>query len=217
MSAYNGTVQVGGPAQVRELPSLVLTKVAVGPMDNNVYLVRCRFTGEQLLIDAAAQPDVLLELIGADGLALIVTTHAHHDHVGALIAVQQATGARTAAHPRDADALPLAPDLLVKDGAVLSLGAIQITALHLAGHTPGGLALIYDDPDGHAHAFTGDSLFPGGVGRTTSPADFTSLLNDVERQLFSRPDETWVYPGHGADTTIGNERPQLQEWRSRGW
>ena len=128
-----------------------------------------------------------------------------------------ASGARTAAHALDAPELPLAPDVLLADGEEVTLGKVSLRVLHLPGHTPGGLALVYDDPEGHAHVFTGDSLFPGGVGRTTSPADFTELLDAVEAKVFTLPDETWVYPGHGADTTVGAERPHLEQWRARGW
>jgi len=217
MAAYTGHVHVGGPAQVRELTDLVLSKVAVGPMDNNVYLLRCRRTGDQLLIDAAADSGTLIDLAGSGGLRVIATTHRHHDHVGALVEVQAATGARTVASPLDAPGLPLVVDQTLADGEVLTVGKMALRAIHLSGHTPGGLALFYDDPEGHGHLFSGDSLFPGGVGRTLSPQDFTALMDDVESKVFSLPDETWVYPGHGADTTIGTERPQLPAWRSRGW
>jgi glyoxylase-like metal-dependent hydrolase (beta-lactamase superfamily II) len=217
MSGYTGNVHVGGPAQVRELTDLVLSKVAVGPMDNNVYLLRCRRTGAQVLIDAAADAPALIDLAGPGGLQVIATTHRHPDHVGALAEVRSATGARTVAHPLDAPHLPVAADQVLEDGETLQVGSITLTAIHLAGHTPGGLALYYDDPEGHGHLFSGDSLFPGGVGRTLSAEDFNQLIGDVETKLFSLPDETWVYPGHGADTTIGTERPSLNDWRARGW
>jgi glyoxylase-like metal-dependent hydrolase (beta-lactamase superfamily II) len=188
-------------------------------MDNNAYLLRCRATGEQLLVDAAAEPDRLLSMIGTEGLAHVVTTHQHPDHTGALIEVLEATGARSLAHPADAGALPRPPDQLVVDGDIIGWGRCGATVIHLVGHTPGGIALLVDDPDGHPHLFTGDSLFPGGVGATRGDAAaFTTLLDDVERKIFDRlPDETWVYPGHGEDTTIGAERPHLAEWRARGW
>jgi glyoxylase-like metal-dependent hydrolase (beta-lactamase superfamily II) len=187
-------------------------------MDNNAYLVRCLATGALLLIDAAAEPEVLLSLIGDDPVAAIVTTHRHADHVGALAAVSQATGAATYAHRLDADQLPITVDHTLDDGDSMSWGACRADVLHLPGHTPGGLALVIDDPEGHPHAFTGDSLFPGGVGRTESPIDFGVLLGAVTEKLFDRlPDETWVYPGHGDDTTLGAERPSLADWRARGW
>jgi len=100
----------------------------------------------------------------------------------------------------------------------VSVGQCTLTVVHLVGHTPGSVALVYDDPEGHPHAFTGDSLFPGGLGGTIGPANFTTLMDDLETRLFGMlPDDTWVYPGHGADTTLGAERPHLAEWRARGW
>jgi glyoxylase-like metal-dependent hydrolase (beta-lactamase superfamily II) len=106
----------------------------------------------------------------------------------------------------------------VSDGDLLTVGACSLEVIHLVGHTAGSIALLYDDPDGTPHLFTGDSLFPGGVGRTESADDFASLLHDVSTKLFDRlPDETWFYPGHGDDSTLGAERPHLAEWRARGW
>jgi len=216
-STYHGNVRVGGPPDVRELAELIVTKVAVGPMDNDAYLLRCRRTGEQLLIDAADDALTLLQLVNGS-LARVVTTHRHGDHWQALAAVAQATGARTAAHSADAPGIPVPTDESLTDGASVRVGDCALTAIHLVGHTPGSIALLYDDPDGEPHLFTGDSLFPGGPGRTGSPADFTSLLDDLQAKVFDRlPDETWVYPGHGRDTTLGAERPHLNEWRARGW
>lgn len=217
--SYTGAVKVGGPPQVHELTDLMITKVAVGPMDNNAYLLRCRATGEQLLIDAANDADTLIELVGQDGLASVVTTHRHGDHWQALAAVVEATGARTFAGRYDAEGIPVATDVLVDDGDTVRVGRVELTARHLVGHTPGSIALVYDDPHGHPHVFTGDCLFPGGLGNTfKDPAAFASLLNDVTTKLFDPlPDETWVYPGHGRDTTLGTERPHLEGWRRRGW
>lgn len=217
--AYSGVVTVGGPADVHELRDLIISKVAVGPMNNNAYLLRCRTTGEQLLIDAANDPETLLRLIGEDGIASVVTTHRHGDHWQALAPVVAATGARTYAGRYDLEGIPVATDVPVEDGDALRVGDVGLTARHLVGHTPGSIALVYDDPHGHPHLFTGDCLFPGGVGNTwDDPAAFTSLLDGVETKLFGQlPDETWVYPGHGDDTTLGAQRPHLPEWRERGW
>ncbi|MEV8307650.1 MBL fold metallo-hydrolase [Streptomyces flavidovirens] len=216
---YSGAVKVGGPANVHELTDLMISKVAVGSMNNNAYLLRCRDTGEQLLIDAAAEPQILLRLIGDDGIASVVTTHRHGDHWQALAEVVAATGARTYAGRYDAEGIPVPTDVLLDDGDTVRVGRVELTARHLVGHTPGSIALVYDDPHGHPHVFTGDCLFPGGVGNTWKDSEaFASLINDVEEKLFGRlPDETWVYPGHGNDTTLGNERPHLAEWRQRGW
>ncbi|WNI15044.1 MBL fold metallo-hydrolase [Actinacidiphila sp. ITFR-21] len=217
--AYTGEVTVGGTPDVHELKDLIITKVAVGPMNNNAYVLRCRSTDEQLLIDAAAEPDVLLEVIGADGVGAVVTTHRHGDHWQALAGVVAATGARTYAGRADAPGIPVPTDVLVDDGGTVTLGEVTLTARHLVGHTPGSIALVYDDPHGHPHVFTGDCLFPGGVGNThDDPVAFATLLDGVTAKLFDvLPDETWVYPGHGDDTTLGAERPHLAEWRERGW
>jgi len=216
--AYTGEVAVGGTPDVHELADLMVTKVAVGPMDNNAYLLRCRATGEQLLVDAANDADTLLEVIGPDGLAGVVTTHRHGDHWQALAPVVAATAARTYAGREDADGIPVLTDVPLDDGDTVRFGRIGLTVRHLVGHTPGSVALVYDDPHGHPHLFTGDCLFPGGPGRTTHPADFTSLMDGLEAKVFDvLPDETWVYPGHGNDTTLGDERPHLREWRERGW
>lgn len=216
--AYTGEVSPGGPAQVRELAELTITKVSVGPMDNNAYLLACRRTGEQLLIDAANEPDRLLKLAGEGGLATVVTTHQHADHWQALTDVVAATGARSVAHRLDAETLPVESET-VEEGSRIPVGVSTLEVIHLVGHTPGSIALLYQDPEGTPHLFTGDSLFPGGVGNTWGDAErFTSLINDVEHKIFDRlPDDTWFYPGHGKDSTLGAERPALPEWRTRGW
>jgi glyoxylase-like metal-dependent hydrolase (beta-lactamase superfamily II) len=216
---YTGRVVPGGPADVRELPHLVITKFSVGAHDNNAFLLRCRETGEQLLIDAPTEAPRVLEVVGGGGLATIVMTHGHADHWQALREVSEATGARILAHPLDAAKLPVPPTDLVEDGAEIRVGDRGLEVIHLAGHTPGGIALLYREPDGAPHLFSGDSLFPGGVGNTgDDPERFRSLMTDVERKVFGRlPDETWVYPGHGNDTTLGAERPSLPEWWARGW
>ena len=216
---YSGEVTVGGPADVRELPGLVISKIAVGPYNNNCYLLRCTATGTQVLVDAAAEPERLLDLIGESGIRFVVTTHAHPDHWQALGAVVEATGAQTVAHVIDAELIPVTTDVTLGDGDRLEFGVVCVEAIHLVGHTEGSIALLYDDPDGPPHLLTGDCLFPGGVGNTKDdPVRFASLIGDVTTKLFDRlPDETWVYPGHGNDTTLGAERPHLDEWRGRGW
>ncbi|GAA3370029.1 MBL fold metallo-hydrolase [Streptomyces sannanensis] len=214
---YSGAVTVGGPAEVHELADLMISKAAVGPMNNNAYLLRCRTTDEQLLIDAANEPRTLLALIGDDGIKSVVTTHRHGDHWQALAEVVEATGATTYAGRHDAEGIPVPTDVLVDDGDTIKVGRVELTVRHLVGHTPGSIALIYDDPHGHPHVFTGDCLFPGGPGRTTRPEHFESLMSGLEAKVFVLPDETWIYPGHGNDTTLGAERPHLGEWHERGW
>ncbi len=215
---YNGRVRVGGTPHVREMRDLVITKVAVGAMDNNAYLLRCDATGEQLLVDAASEPDTLTRLVGDGGLATVVTTHRHRDHWDALAEVVRATGARTAAGGHDADGIDPPTDVRLSDGDRIAIGRCELEVIHLAGHTPGSVALLWDDPVGHPHLFTGDSLFPGGPGRTTTPEDFTSLIGDLETRVFGElSDQAWVYPGHGDDTVLGRERPSLPAWKARGF
>jgi glyoxylase-like metal-dependent hydrolase (beta-lactamase superfamily II) len=216
---YTGDVQAGGAPAVRELSGLTVTKVAVGPMDNDAYLLRCRATGELCLIDAADEAGRLLDLVGDGPLVRVVTTHQHGDHWQALGEVVAATGARTAAGREDAEGIPVPTDDLLDDGAEVRFGEVVLRVIGLRGHTPGGVALRYDDPEGTPHLFTGDSLFPGGPGNTNRDAQrFGRLMDDLEERVFAAlPDETWVYPGHGADTTLGHERPHLPEWRARGW
>lgn len=222
---YTGVVVPGGPADVRTLPDAVIRKVSVSSLDNNCYLVTCRASGSQLLVDAADDAPRLLRLIeegaadGGRGLDLVVTTHQHWDHHRALADVLSATGADGAAGRADAPALPVAPTRLLDHGDVLNVGELRLDVVHLRGHTPGSVALVLRSSDGSAHAFTGDSLFPGGVGNTRGNADdFRSLIDDVEQRIFATlPDDTWVYPGHGKDSTLGVERPQLPDWRQRGW
>ncbi|MGY1744874.1 MBL fold metallo-hydrolase [Blastococcus sp. SYSU D00695] len=217
---YTGDVEVGGPAAVRELPGLVVTKLAVGEMSNNAYLLRDADRGEALLVDAATDAPALLRLVGDADLRTVVTTHGHWDHHRALPEVVAATGAQTVAHPADAADLPVPVDRPVQHGDTVRVGRHELEVIHLRGHTPGSIALLWRGPgDASPHLFTGDCLFPGGVGNTQQdPARFTSLIDDVEERLFAPlPDETWVYPGHGGDTTLGAERPHLAEWRARGW
>jgi glyoxylase-like metal-dependent hydrolase (beta-lactamase superfamily II) len=218
--SYTGNVTVGGPADLRELPGALIAKLAVGSFDNNAYLIRCTATGEALLIDAAAEADRLVEFVrtGGEPAATVLTTHRHPDHWQALASVVAETGARTLAGEHDADGIPVPTDRLLKHGDRVQVGDLELAAIELRGHTPGSIALYYADPDGTGHLFTGDSLFPGGVGRTTKPADFQQLIGDVSSRLFDAyDDDTWFYPGHGADSTLGAERPHLDEWRERGW
>lgn len=221
---YTGAVQPGGTPDVRELAELVITKVAVDPQtSNNCYLLRCRATDQQLLIDAADEPETLLRMVGDGGLTAIVTTHQHWDHHRALKVLADATGALVVAGEPDADAITeqteVPVDVRAVDGDTVEFGHVRLDVIRLTGHTPGSIALLYDDPEGTPHLWTGDSLFPGGVGNTFGDsAAFDNLIADVSAQLFDRlPDETWFYPGHGDDSTLGTERPHLPEWRARGW
>jgi len=222
---YDGKVEVAGPWQVQETSQLEIRKLAVGFLDNNCYLLRDKLTGQSLLIDAAAEPDRILAM--CDGqLDAVLTTHCHPDHFQALQEVDGQTGAKTYASAPEAPLIPVATDELLSDGSVLPVGQLKVELVELVGHKRLGsdhistsLAAIYRDVDGSTHAFTGDALFPGGVGNTCDdPAAYSTLLNDVAGRLFAKlPDTTVVYPGHGWDTTLGAERPSLQAWANRHW
>ena len=227
---YTGNVVTDGPSDQRDLPLLTIRKASVGTMANNVYLLTCARTGAQLLIDAADDPAKIMSLLregssGSGRLDVIVTTHQHWDHHRALAEVVESTQTAThepvttAAGADDADALPVTPTRRLSHGDTLRFGDVTLDVIHLRGHTPGSVALAYHDPDGHDHLWTGDSLFPGGVGNVEKdPHRFASLLGDVQKRIFDvYDDDTWVYPGHGADTTLGAERPHLPQWRQRGW
>lgn len=220
---YTGHVEPQGQSAVRTFRDLEIRKLSVGPMNNNAYLLTSRSTGAQLLIDAAAEPDRLRRLIaeGAehDWLDLIVTTHSHHDHIGALEEMAAATGARTAAGAEDAKEITAKIDIPLAHGDVLEFGDQKVEIIALRGHTPGSVAILWRGGEEGDHLFSGDSLFPGGVGNTFGSAEaFAQLIDDVEQRVFDQlGDQTWVYPGHGDDTTLGAERPSLPEWRERGW
>lgn len=218
---YTNHLDAGATSAVLDAGTLQITKASVGPMDNNAYLLRCTATGDGLLVDAANEPERLLDLIherlGNGILSTVLTTHQHADHRQGLEMVIGVTGAQALVHPDDAAALPIPTDP-VRHGDQVRVGDITLQAIHLRGHTPGSIALYWRDPEGHGHLWTGDSLFPGGPGKTGSAADFESLMTDLEQRIFAElPDDTHVYPGHGDDTTLGAERPQLQQWRERGW
>jgi len=221
---YSGNVTPGGPPDVLELSRLTMTKMAVDPqMSNNCYLLRCAASDEQILIDAADDALALIELAGSRGISKIITTHQHWDHHRALTDVVAATGGVVVAGTPDAPAITeqtgVQVDDCVSDGDVIEFGEITLQVIALAGHTPGSIALLYDDPAGTPHLWTGDSLFPGGVGNTFGDeAAFKQLMDEVATKIFARlPDETRFYPGHGNDSLLGRERPHLQEWRERGW
>lgn len=199
-------------------------------MDNNVYVLTAKNSGSQVLIDAADDFPRIRELLDAGAadlyggpteasVRMIITTHSHWDHVRALADAAAATGARTAAGTEDVPDIEVPTDVPLSHGDVLDFDGFDLEVIALRGHTPGSVALAYRDPEGPAHLFTGDSLFPGGVGNTQKdPERFNSLFSDVVERIFEKfPDDTLVHPGHGAGTTLGAERPHLAEWKERGW
>ena len=188
-------------------------KIVVGPLDNNVFVLRCRRTGESVLVDAADEPKRLLGLCRQLDVRSVVQTHGHWDHVQAVPAVREA-GYRVAVSAADADMLP-GHDDIVDDQSVLEVGRLRVQAMATPGHTPGSMCFRVE---GSPLVFSGDTLFPGGPGSTKGdPERFATIIEQIEHKLFSLPAETLVLPGHGADTTIGEERPHLAEWVERGW
>ncbi|MBV7296130.1 MBL fold metallo-hydrolase [Corynebacterium sp. TAE3-ERU12] len=221
--SYNGDPARGEVQHVR-VGEIDVYKTAVGEMSNNAYLLAAG--DEAVLIDAADEADHLLALMEHVGKTVkyVVTTHAHFDHFQALDEVLRTTGAAHIASTLDAPELPCPTDMTMDHGDVLFFGpGVDVVCFILRGHTRGGLCLALDPAredheDDAAHLFVGDSLFPGGVGKTTTNEAFGQLMDDVEERVFAvYPDSTQVHPGHGADTTVGAERPHLPEWRQRGW
>ncbi|SEQ57810.1 MBL fold metallo-hydrolase [Microlunatus flavus] len=219
MAGLNHVTRGGDPLTFPLSPTVTLTKVSVGPMDNNAYVLEG--AGGVVLVDAADDATTLVGVLGDRSLDTVVTTHRHRDHWQAL-GVLDRTGARLVAGTPDADAIATEagvhhPDG-VWDGDTVPLGSEHLDVIGLVGHTPGSVVLAYRGTEGPTHLFTGDSLFPGGPGKTGSPEDFTSLMDDLEAKVFAVfDDDTVVHPGHGDDTTLGAERPHLAEWRERGW
>jgi glyoxylase-like metal-dependent hydrolase (beta-lactamase superfamily II) len=189
-------------------------RLVVGPFDNNVYILRCRATGESLLIDAANEHDKLLDLCSALDVRQVVETHGHWDHIQAVEAVRNA-GIDVAVTHADADMLP-AYDQILEDQSVLQVGRLRVGTIATPGHTWGSMCFSVE---GTPLLFTGDTLFPGGPGNTSRErSDFSTIITSIEDRLFGGFDpDTIVLPGHGAGTTIGNESPHLQEWIDRGW
>jgi len=192
---------------------LRIRRLVVGPLDNNVFVVACSRTGKAVIIDAAAESHLIEEAVADFDPVAILTTHGHHDHVGAAVKVRDRLGVPLRIHPADAALAGFVPDLPLEHGAEVAVGALRLSVIHTPGHTPGSTCLIVP-----GHLFSGDTLFPGGPGATRRPgSSFESIIESIQHRLFTLPDDTRVHPGHGADTTIGTERPQLPEWIARGW
>lgn len=186
-----------------------------GPMENNVYLLISPQTREAVLIDASDDAERIVAEVAARKarVRMILLTHGHSDHWGALGQLRDAWGVPVGIHLADADMLPLTPNFALSDGQHIDLGASSIQVLHTPGHTPGGVCLLAD-----GCLFSGDTLFPGGPGATKQPlGDFPLIMTSLREKLFTLPDSTMVLPGHGKPTTIGVERPALDEWQARGW
>jgi glyoxylase-like metal-dependent hydrolase (beta-lactamase superfamily II) len=195
--------------------NLEIHKVVVGPYANNVFVLRCKHTGDAVLIDAADEHDLLLELCTATGVRRVLETHGHHDHIQAIPAMREA-GYEVAVADADAGMLKdVGYDVFIEDTQIIEVGKIRIEAIHNPGHTPGSVSFkVIDAP----LLFSGDTLFPGGPGATHFPgSSFEQIIQSIDQRLFTFPAETFVLPGHGTNTTIAQERPHLQEWIDRGW
>jgi glyoxylase-like metal-dependent hydrolase (beta-lactamase superfamily II) len=196
-----------------ETEDVRIDKIVVGPYENNVFILRSKHTGDAVLVDAANEHELLLEVCKATGVRRVLTTHGHFDHIQAVTAVRNA-GIDVGIAPEDASMLP-SYDFILPDEDVIEVGDLRLEMIHTPGHTPGSTCFRLE---GHPVVFSGDTLFPGGPGNTKfENASFDQIIESIDRRLFTLPEETLVLPGHGLDTTIGTERPHLDEWIARGW
>ena len=196
-----------------ETTDVRIDKLVVGPFENNVFVVRDNESGEAVLIDAANEHELLLDVCRATGVRRVLTTHGHWDHIQAVTALRDA-GIEVGIADADAAMLP-SYDFTIPDNDVLTVGGLRFRAIHTPGHTPGSTCF---ELEGHPVVFSGDTLFPGGAGNTaTKGASFDEIISSIDRRLFTLPAETLVLPGHGLDTTVGTERPNLDAWIERGW
>jgi glyoxylase-like metal-dependent hydrolase (beta-lactamase superfamily II) len=196
-----------------ETSDVRIDKIVVGPYENNVFILRDKQTGDAVLVDAANEHQLLLEVSRATGVRRVLTTHGHHDHIQAVTQMRDA-GIDVGIARQDAKMLP-GYDFTIPDEDVIEVGDLRLETIHTPGHTPGSTCFLLR---GHPVLFSGDTLFPGGVGNTSfEGGDFATIITSVDRRLFTLPEATLVLPGHGLDTTIGTERPHLDEWVERGW
>lgn len=192
---------------------IIIRKLSVGSMDNNVYVIVDPATGESVIVDAADKADQILAAADGTRVTAIWETHGDVDHIRALEKVRRALGVPVAIHPADAPSLSTPPEIELNDGDTLHVGRLEFQVFHTPGHTPGGVCFYTP-----GHLIAGDTLFPGGPGNTRrSGGNFDQIIQMIQEKLFVLPDDTRVYPGHGLDTSIGVERPHLGEWIARGW
>ena len=187
-----------------------IDRLVLGPFSTNSYIVTCRETAESLIVDAPGDIGNIVTALGHTHPRYILITHCHMDHISGLVDLKKALSLPVAAHPGDAEALPVDSDILVDHGDVLPLGAIRLQVLHTPGHTPGSVCLLTDN-----YLIAGDTLFPGGPGHTNSPDDFQLIIQSLTRRIFPLPDDTQVYPGHGDGTVLGKEKKAFRAFSAR--
>lgn len=196
-----------------ETSDVRIDKYVVGPFENNVFVIRDKGSGDAVLVDAANEHELLLEVSRATGVRRVLTTHGHWDHIQAVTAIRNA-GIEVGIAEADAAMLP-SYDFTIPDDDVVTVGDLRLRSIHTPGHTRGSTCFLLE---GHPVVLSGDTLFPGGAGNTaTEGASFDQIIESIDRRLFTLPPETFVLPGHGLDTTVGAERPHLDVWVSRGW
>ncbi|MFA9614303.1 MAG: MBL fold metallo-hydrolase [Deltaproteobacteria bacterium] len=187
-----------------------INRLELGPFGTNSYILICQKTNESVVVDAPGEAGMVVERLKETQPKYILMTHDHFDHIGGLVELRSALEVPVAAHPADANDLPLEPDLLLNDGDEILIGAIKLRVLHTPGHTPGGLCFLTDK-----YLIAGDTLFPGGPGKTQSPDDFRQIIKSITEKLFELPEDTQVYPGHGEATTIKEAKQQYEVFSAR--
>jgi glyoxylase-like metal-dependent hydrolase (beta-lactamase superfamily II) len=192
--------------------SIQIEKLELGPFGTNAYILICLQTGASVLVDAPAEAGKILERLKGTDPRYILMTHNHMDHTGALAELKSVLNIPIAAHCDDAGNLPLQPDILLNDGDVISAGNIHLTVLHTPGHTPGSLCFMTGN-----YLIAGDTLFPGGPGKTGSPADFTKIMGSLAGKIFVLPEDTRIYPGHGDSTILKKEKEAFETFSARSY
>ena len=201
-------------ARVAKNKYVQIDRRTLGPFDThcytNCYIITCLLTGDNVLVDAPAEaPEILKQFKGTHPRYILIT-HSHMDHVGALSELKSTLGIPIGAHRLDANGLPLRPDILLDDGEKVSFGNISLTALHTPGHTPGSVCFVIGK-----YLISGDTIFPGGPGKTESPADSKQIIESITRKIFVLPDDTEIYPGHGDPTLLSKEKTEFAIFSSR--